>query len=900
MTFIPDESQKRVIDITRGHHLVLAPPGCGKTQILTERVRRAHAVGGIDYADMLCLTFTNRAARGMFERIESHISDEDVSKVYVGNIHRFCSKWLFEEGCVPAETSIIDDNDSFSILATQLGEDEARVMENGSRRRAYIEMLHFSHLMKQMRSGHDTRLRMHPECFTSEDVQAVRKICEVQQMPLSAETVLDIYDNYDFYITATHTDGYDIGSQAVIGRLLMKMQQAHTYERYKRENMLMDFEDLLIVTYDELRSDDNHRRYKWIQVDEVQDLNGMQLAIVDELTDTLADDFTVVYLGDGQQAIFSFMGAKLSTLGYLRDRCGANVHSLNTNHRSPDYLLEVFNTYAADQLNVDRTLLPRVALETKEREREMRENKALTPYFGNLRVFSSNVIETEYYDAAHVADELQKAFPDNTTAVVVNANADADFVSAELMKLGVPHLKVSGEDMFASETMRLIVAHLNVLWNEHSFIAWARLMAALGVFASGAYARNFVRHCLDRAMLPSDFLLYDDSTYTHEFVSACDGEVVVFDTETTGLDVFGDDIAQIAAMRMRGGKVVEGSEFNVYIRTRRAVPLKLGDIDNPLVGELARHELLEPDEALRRFAEYAGGATLIGHNADFDYHILRENYARYVGENDFGQRFPRYFDTLKLTRLLVPYMRQYKLKSLLAVLGLEGDNSHLADDDVRATCSLVAYCLDKARAKSVEQREFMARQRVKDRVLTLRRNYSEEFLRARKIMYEQQSLVDEIQHMYRFAVENGFSAPLVGIKYVTGYIASDVIEEGEANVLAVQLGNHIMELNTMREADLCGSRSMEDRVFVTTVHKAKGLEFDNVLIFDAVEDRYPSYFNRDNPAGIAEDARKFYVAMTRARRRLYVFQCLSRIDSRGNVRPRELTRFMLPIRKFFT
>ena len=66
-TFIPDASQQEVIDVDAGYHLVLAPPGCGKTQILTERIRKAHQQGVL-YEDMLCLTFTNRAARGMQER----------------------------------------------------------------------------------------------------------------------------------------------------------------------------------------------------------------------------------------------------------------------------------------------------------------------------------------------------------------------------------------------------------------------------------------------------------------------------------------------------------------------------------------------------------------------------------------------------------------------------------------------------------------------------------------------------------------------------------------------------------------------------------------------------------------------------------------------------------------
>ena len=118
-------------------------------------------------------------------------------------------------------------------------------------------------------------------------------------------------------------------------------------------------------------------------------------------------------------------------------------------------------------------------------------------------------------------------------------------------------------------------------------------------------------------------------------------------------------------------------------------------------------------------------------------------------------------------------------------------------------------------------------------------------------------------------------------------------------LLSQQLAAHIIEINTLKEADLCNSHSIDDRIFVSTVHKAKGLEFDNVIVFDAVEDRYPSYYNRNNKTAIAEDARKFYVAITRARKRLYVSQCLTRIDNYNQPHKRYLTRFMSPIQKFF-
>lgn len=72
-----DESQRTVVLAQDGHHLVLAPPGCGKTHILASRVRWAHS-HGVGFEDMLCLTFTNRAARGMINRIGEVMAGEDL------------------------------------------------------------------------------------------------------------------------------------------------------------------------------------------------------------------------------------------------------------------------------------------------------------------------------------------------------------------------------------------------------------------------------------------------------------------------------------------------------------------------------------------------------------------------------------------------------------------------------------------------------------------------------------------------------------------------------------------------------------------------------------------------------------------------------------------------------
>ena len=102
------------------------------------------------------------------------------------------------------------------------------------------------------------------------------------------------------------------------------------------------------------------------------------------------------------------------------------------------------------------------------------------------------------------------------------------------------------------------------------------------------------------------------------------------------------------------------------------------------------------------------------------------------------------------------------------------------------------------------------------------------------------------------------------------------------------------DLSTLKEADLCGSSSITDRVFISTVHKAKGLEFDNVIVFDAVDGKYPSTYGDEN-----EEARKFYVAISRARQRLVITYCHNAVTPWGRWYTKQLTPFMDSIKKFF-
>lgn len=161
------------------------------------------------------------------------------------------------------------------------------------------------------------------------------------------------------------------------------------------------------------------------------------------------------------------------------------------------------------------------------------------------------------------------------------------------------------------------------------------------------------------------------------------------------------------------------------------------------------------------------------------------------------------------------------------------------------------------------------------------------------------ALVAELKRFYSALLADNRIQPVGGLHYVTAYLATDMIDPTSEPSLYEQLANHTMEISTLKEADLCGSSSVRERIFVTTIHKAKGLEFDNVIVFDAVDGRMPNFYSRTNPQMLAEDARKFYVAISRARRRLYVSQCIRRYDNRNMPHDVFTTPFMRHIAKYF-
>lgn len=850
-----DDKQQEAICLDSGYHLVLAPAGCGKTDILAERVRRA-IYKGVNVDDMLCLTFTNRASRGMRSRIKKIIGDK-ANDLFIGNTHRFCSKFVFDNNIVNQSSAILDEDDMLSIIngiSSYVIDDKEDKIDAASldyeERKRLTAVIQVQHLMMQYRLGHPKSVTLSQESDFADNEKTIRfyspqqfaSLCKEAGLPISIESLLSIYDNAEMHY---NSDNFSFRAK----ELLRLLDTAKKYEMYKEKESVIDFDDLILLTYEYARTNSNLiHKYKWIQIDEVQDLNPLQFALVDIFTDK---DNVTVYLGDEQQAIFSFIGAKLDTLGWLKERCIGNLHHLNKCYRSPKYLLDVFNDYANVELDTDLDFLPK-------------PNNFDKLEYKDLLLYEAETSNT----AHHCAANLAYSYPDGRTAILVTANADADLISKCLGD--TPHFKISGTDLFSLKQTKLLLAHLNVVNFEINFLAWARIIATLKLKPTYAEARQFVSSLKHIGLNPSDFLLYENSSYLLEFLKYYRSHpIVIFDTETTGLDVFENDIVQIAATKYNNGVAVE--KLNILLHTDQDIPPMLGKIVNPLVEEYGNKPHIERSEGLQRFVDFSKGCILIGHNVQYDYNILINNCKRNLPSVDIKTEFPIVFDTLKLARLVCPSFRSYKLKDLLTALNLEGENSHLADEDIIATYSVAEYCYNKAQTLKDSIIDFLSIN--SDFTFLFRQIYGALYREAKDNQYirkneMESAIVMELRKAYKYFIDRGYIKPFNKFNYICAFLEAEVIDKSTEPSLYEQLSNHIMDLNTFKEADVCDSSIVTEKIFVATVHKAKGLEFENVIVYGCVDDVYPFFSSKNDPYARKEDARKLYVAISRAKKRL--------------------------------
>ena len=159
--------------------------------------------------------------------------------------------------------------------------------------------------------------------------------------------------------------------------------------------------------------------------------------------------------------------------------------------------------------------------------------------------------------------------------------------------------------------------------------------------------------------------------------SAEPDEYVVFDVETTGLDVDEDEVIEIAAIKVVGGSVAE--RFHVYVNSGKHVPEKISDLTG-ITDDLLKGQGVELETAIGDFVSFVGDSVVIAHNVAFDSGFIQAS----CEECDLDDFDNECIDTVELAKKKLPHAPNYRLKTVLGLLNLENRIPHHAESDCEA------------------------------------------------------------------------------------------------------------------------------------------------------------------------------------------------------------------------
>ena len=408
-----NEGQQAAVLYCDGPSLVIAGAGSGKTRVLTYKI--AYLLEqGYDPWSILALTFTNKAAREMKERIARQVGQR-AQYLWMGTFHSIFLRILHAESKVLGFSSnftVYDTADSKSLI-------RAIIKEMGLDEKVYKPGL------VQSRISNAKNRLVTPDRYGT--------LTEVYEADLRARIplVADIYRNY-----------------------WNRLQLADA----------MDFDDLLFYTYLLFRDHGEilakyQERFKYILVDEYQDTNFAQHSIVMQLG---ALHKRVCVVGDDAQSIYSFRGAEIDNiLGFQQVLGGAKVFKLEQNYRSTKTIVRAANSLIEkNQRQIHKEVFS---------EKETGEA---------IELFSAYSDEEEAVIVANKIDELRRkeGIPYSDFAILYRTNAQSRVFEEVLRKRGMPYRVYGGLSFYQRKEIKDIIAYFRLVVNPNDEEAFKRVI----------------------------------------------------------------------------------------------------------------------------------------------------------------------------------------------------------------------------------------------------------------------------------------------------------------------------------------------------------------------------------------------------------------------------------------
>ena len=398
-----NEQQKEAVTHMNGPLMIIAGAGSGKTKVLTSRI--AHLMNsGVDSFNILALTFTNKAAKEMKERVEKTLGNTEARNLYIGTFHSVFARLLRSEASklgYPQSFTIYDTDDSRSVL-------KAVINDMG------LDDKHYKPNIVHNRISSAKNALIGPVEYNSNTM--------IQQEDARSKrpAIGEIYASY-------------------VARCF--------------KNGAMDFDDLLFKMHELLRDYPEvlhkyQHKFKYLLIDEYQDTNPVQYQIA-KLLAAVHENICVV--GDDAQSIYSFRGATIENiLQFQKDYDDVRLVKLEQNYRSSASILEVANhVIKNNQGQIPKNLWT---------ENEEGEKIKL------VRTMTDNE-EGKFIADAIQENKLRNHFYNNDFAILYRTNAQSRSFEESLRRTGIPYKIYGGLSFYQRKEIKDYIAYLRIIAN---------------------------------------------------------------------------------------------------------------------------------------------------------------------------------------------------------------------------------------------------------------------------------------------------------------------------------------------------------------------------------------------------------------------------------------------------
>ena len=427
---LTDLNENQLLAVTHGDGplLIIAGAGSGKTRVLTYRISYLISKGFMP-ENILAVTFTNKAASEMKERLNQLLPKENSNLLWIGTFHNICSRILRHD----IQKLTLSNNEKWTNNFVIYDESDS------------------TSLIKQ--------------CINALDL----------------DNKIYVPKNIKSFISTLKSQGYEAKTFGDIAKNHREIKISEIFDLYQKElakNNALDFDDLLLYTVKLLEQDERtrnyyHKRFQHVLVDEFQDTNLIQYELVRLISEGTSKDQRktidktswekrgITVVGDVDQSIYSWRGADFRIiLGFKNDFPQNTLIKLEQNYRSTENILST-----ADQIiKNNKERIEKVLIPTKEKGEK-------------ITCFEA---EDEIEEAEYIAKESQRLLKQDYKyedfAVLYRTNAQSRAIEEALIKRNIPYQIIGGFKFYDRKEIKDIIAYLKTIYNPSDSVSLKRII----------------------------------------------------------------------------------------------------------------------------------------------------------------------------------------------------------------------------------------------------------------------------------------------------------------------------------------------------------------------------------------------------------------------------------------